>query len=614
MCGIAGFATTKTLDYPGQFLDRMISTLGHRGPDDQGTFKEGSIFLGHRRLSILDLSRAGQQPMISHDGKIVICHNGEVYNYIELRRNFERQGTRFTTETDTEVILEAFRRNGPLAYDSFNGMFAFALYDRPHRRLHLVRDRLGIKPLYYTINEKGLFFASEIKSLLSLPFVVRRSNPHTLGAYLAWGLLDYSEETFYDGIFQVLPGHELLWEIESGHYRTRCYYDLTRKVGYVRFKDNEQYAERFRELFEDSVKLRLRSDVTVGACLSGGLDSSAVVAAALKVWPQKVNRSFNTFTSRFSDRLLDEWEYASEFAKDRVVNMNQIFPTGREFWSKFDELIHVQDGPFTSASVFAQWCLMRKVKEEHVKVLLDGQGGDEALCGYRKFYIVYLRELLRQRSWRAFVEEIFYLLKTRNRVFFNPGNFWRYLPDNLKPKVCNPVSWLSSKMILDKPNFAAAEDVVSRQLLDLKYFSLPSLLHYEDRNSMAFSIEARVPFLDYRLVEYLLSVPTEVKLHHGMTKRILRQALADWIPKKIALRRSKLAFAVPELTWYRKGLRYYFENECRNIPRLVEMGVVARGSWEQMKRSVNGQRPFYDMREVFRFVCAERWMRNFSMV
>jgi asparagine synthase (glutamine-hydrolysing) len=615
MCGIAGFVLGKTIAQVDakQYLEQMSHTIAHRGPDGEGIFCEGSVHMAHRRLSIIDLSESGSQPMYSHNGDLVIVYNGEVYNYVELKKELKKQNISFKGSSDTEVMLEIIQSKGADSYQQFNGMFAFALYDKKKRNLHLVRDRFGIKPLYYTINQGGIYFASEIKALLCLPFVKRKTNITTLSTYLSWGLLDHTDETFYEEIKQVPPGHELVWNIDNHSHRLDCYYKLEEHITSLSYPKESDYVAQFRELFKNSVEMRLRSDVLVGSCLSGGLDSSSVVGAALKLWPDKNSHPFNTFTSRLHQKDLDEWEYASQFDSYPNILMNQVFPDGNEFWEQFQQLIYIQDGPFSSASIFAQWAVMRKAKQQNLKVLLDGQGGDETLCGYRKFYATYLDRLLKQSKWRDFMREMFFLIIKRNRLIFKPGKFWRYLPDQIKPKSRNPIHWLNSDMRPEKPKFGTAASVMERQMLDLKQFSLPSLLHYEDRNSMAFSIEARVPFLDYRLVEFLLSVPPEVKLKNGVTKSVLRKAVLDWVPQKIINRKSKLGFDVPETQWYYEGLTPLLKRKNTHDVRIVELGLMLPEEWQAMVSAVQERKSSYPIKEVFRFACAEMWLEKLDM-
>lgn len=598
MCGIAGYCSLKKEKIDTGRFKLLLDAISHRGPDDYGYAAFNSalgkslfienpedtgrinftadIILGHRRLSIIDLSSSGRQPMTDERGNLWIVFNGEIYNYIELREELKSCGHDFRTNTDTEVILKAYDQWGEGCLSRFNGMFAFALWDVKRKRLFCARDRMGVKPFYYYADRNRFVFASEIKALLEMD-IERIPNNRIIYDYLSQAILDHTEDTFYHGIKQLRPAHYMI--LTNGGLKIQRWWDIEDKE--LAGMTDDEYAKRFHELFEDSVRLRLRSDVPVGTCLSGGLDSSSIVCVANRLMFQGnydtgiVGDRQRTFSSCFEDRKYDERVFIEDVVKKTNARSSYTFPEGKNFFELIPKVIRHQDEPFGSTSIFAQWHVMKLARESGIKVLLDGQGADELLAGYHGYFGTYYIDLLKRFHFLKLVSEMYYYKKIHRQ--FQPmiaASIVRALLPNFLIAILRkmPAIQGASKRVtignfwLDggfekmyKREYAFTEKFGSslkNQLYSLlMHSSLPGLLHYEDRNSMAFSIEARVPFLDYRLVEYIFSLPAEQKLRKGMTKVVLRNAMKGVLPESVRTRVDKMGFVTPEDIWFRTILK-----------------------------------------------------------
>jgi asparagine synthase (glutamine-hydrolysing) len=548
MCGLCGVVA---LDRPPEVetVERMLAELAHRGPDGRGTHAEPGVALGHLRLAIIDLSDAGLQPFVSEDGRHRLIHNGEVYNYRELRTQLEGLGHRFRSATDTEVILEAYREWGERCVERFNGMWAFAIWDSTERRLFVSRDRFGVKPLYYRLAGGRLVFASEPRAFRgeglepSLPAV---------RDYLEQSYLDHTEQTFFAGIKSLPPAHSLTFGPEG-----------LRLTQYWRLEQGDAPADpvgAVRELFLDSIRLRLRSDVPIGTCLSGGIDSSSI---AVGVAHQGVEHQ-KTVTAYFEDRGFDERPFAEAVVERTGAEPHWVSFTAEDLVENLPAIVESQGEPFGSTSITAQWYVMRAAKAAGLKVMLDGQGGDEILAGYRAAYGYRLADLLTAGR----VSELGHELRafrgqhgasslgaagTLLRPFLSER---RFDPARARLKgaaglVHRDLRHVPRPETLDGSPFP---DRLRRYLQLLSRRGLRELLRYEDRNSMAHSLESRVPFLDYRLVELCFSLDGGSLIERGRTKAVLRDALRDLLPEKVRERRDKLGFVTPESRWLRGPL------------------------------------------------------------
>ena len=536
MCGIAGFRGAPA----PALLRAMTTTLRHRGPDDEGYSEDGSISLGFRRLSIIDLA-GGHQPMLSDDGRLSLVYNGEIYNYRELREELRSLGHGFRTDSDTEVILRAYEAWGTDAFARLNGMWAFALADRGERRLILCRDHFGIKPLYYAEAGGRLLFASEIKALLCDRELSPSVDDQSLYEYLAFGLHDHRPATFFAGVSRLPAAHFAV--VDDDGVTLRRYWQPRLR------RDGDTDPRAFAEAFKTSVARRLVADVPVGACLSGGLDSSTIVSLMAELLradlpdAASLRGRVKTFSAVFDGDPIDESEYIRAAVAATGADTDYIHPDSRTFVGDLGRLVWAQDEPFVSTGPYAQFTVMEEA-HRHVTVVLDGQGGDELLAGYVPYQIVYLRQLLAERRFGTLAREawaardvLLPLVRRGRRESRRPFPGRRLLdPD-----------WTAARSPAhdDRPQ----ADLKARLLADVTTYSLPALLRYEDRNSMAHSLESRVPWLDQDLVERILALPEGAIIRDGWARILLREGMHGRLPEKIRLRRWKVGFTTPETRW-----------------------------------------------------------------
>lgn len=565
MCGIAGIYNFNFEPVSMELLLKMTDIQKHRGPDDEGHYANGEIGLGHRRLSIIDLSFDGHQPMCNEDERVWIVFNGEIYNYIELTSDLKSKGHIFKSKTDTEVIIHAYEEYGIECLQKFNGMFSFAIWDDRERKLFCARDRMGIKPFYYYLDDNKFSFASEIKAILVDDSIERKPNDQIIYEYLRHGKLDHTEDTFFDGIKHLMPAHYII--IENSDIKIHRYWDLDTS-NYSKDADDQESAEKLLELFKNSVKIRLRSDVPLGTCLSGGLDSSSIVCILNDLLTDKFKQK--TFSSCFEDETYDERRFIKYVTEKTNTESNFVFPSGETLFEEILNLVWHQEEPFVSTSIYAQWNVMRLSKENDVKVLLDGQGADELLAGYHLYFGGFYLDLLKSIQFLTLMKETMYFVNyySYSELFRIASMALRYIiPESIMSLLRSSVNtpkWLDrdfvrlhSKKVSHK---SYSKQKFDKQLDEELYqrltsTSLPALLRYEDKNSMAFSIEARVPFLDYRLIEYISSLPSSQKIKNGATKIVLRNAMKGILPEEVRNRMDKMGFVTPENIWLRTTLK-----------------------------------------------------------
>ena len=552
MCGICGIARFGAPPET-EAVEAMVAELDHRGPDGRGSFAAEGIAFAFRRLAIIDLSDAGAQPFAGENGRLQLMHNGEIYNYRELRRELEAKGHRFRSATDTEVILHAYCEWGEQCVERFNGMWAFALWDGERRRLFCSRDRFGIKPFYYRHDGARFAFASEPRAFRADRL---EANREAVYEYLDQGYLDHLDETFFAGIRRLPPAHSLVFD-EKG----------LRVWSYWRLEEGEPpagAAEAFRELFLDSVRLELRSDVPVGTALSGGLDSSAIAVTADHLLRTETENAAalegrqRTFTAYFERPGYDERPFAEAVVAQTRAEPTWLTFTAAELMDDLPRIVEAQGEPFGSTSICAGWYVMRAAKAGGVKVMLDGQGGDELLAGYRAHLGFRLADLLAQARLRELKAELAgaqhgpVALATAIARPFAPEGLVRAVRSRTRASLVHPELRGAPGPDFDGSGF---QDRLRRyQELVLTRRGLPELLRYEDRNSMAHSLEARVPFLDHRLVELCFSLPADELIRVGETKSVLRRALGDLLPASVRARRDKVGFVTPEGDWLRGPL------------------------------------------------------------
>jgi asparagine synthase (glutamine-hydrolysing) len=600
----------------------MRDVLFHRGPDASGNFFEQKIGLGHRRLSIVDVAR-GTQPMYNEDDSIVIVYNGEVYNHTDFREELIAKGHRFETHSDTETIIHLFEEYGANCVEKLRGMFAFAIYDRREKILFIARDRLGVKPLYYVYdNEGNLFFASEIKSLLEVGAVKPELNYGALPDQLA-NHGTSGEQTLFKDVNRLMPGHTMLWR--DGKLSIAKYWDVSFEPKHEERRD-EVFVNEWRELFRQSVKLRLMSDVPLGMFLSGGIDSSAIAAMMSKM----IDEPVKTFSVAFKEKEANELEYARLIARDLRTDHHEIVITPEEFFETLPKLIWHEDEPLAFVASVPLY-FVSKLAQQHVKVVLTGEGSDELLAGYARYRKTLLllsygekyehlvpdiaRRILRdnigkfpfanklQRTFLANPADI------ENLYFNNFAVFTAKMQDQLltsdaKAKIgeAKPFDLLQQ---LDRET--DAKEMLDRLLYaDIKTY-LHELLMKQDQMSMAASVESRVPFLDHKLVEFTAKMPLRMKLRGRNTKWILREAMKGILPVEI-LSRKKMGFPVPVGNWFRNKFRYVVE-EFVLSERALSRGIFESNFVRELVAKHNAGEN-HDERIWF-LVNFEMWQRRF---
>lgn len=604
MCGIVGIYK-KDRFINNIFLKKSTDTLRHRGPDDEGyvlfdtkkknhklfsgndsisiikgkynkivTVKNGKNYnmgFGFRRLSIIDLSSKGHQPMNYNNYWIIF--NGEIFNYKEIKNELLTIGYKFKTHTDTEVILASYCEWGEKCVERFNGQWAFCIYDINRGILFCSRDRFGIIPFYYYSDNNNFIFASEIKALLEFPFVKKQPNEFLLFDFVLFGLKDHTEETMYVNIKQLRGGHNIVLNLKSNKFKIYKYYKLKYNPDFGKYNHTQalEYADDIRELLIDSVKIRLRADVPIGSCLSGGLDSSSIVVIINKLLKEgTINKDYignrqKTFTASYKNSPIDESDYAREIIKQIKGKSCFTYPDSNTLWKNLDNIFYHQDEPFGSTSIYAQWEVIRAASKK-VKVLLDGQGADEIFAGYPGYDSVFFSHVLKKCNIKVFInfikskillqkdKEIGSLILKSITYLFSQDIKQKLFKISSNKKILNIVfkrNYINNRYNIIKNKFIP--DLNKRLMYDETVYSLPQLLHFEDRNGMSFSVETRVPFIDHRLVDYLFQIPAVYKIHNGWRKWLLRMAMKDLLPEKILWRKDKIGFATPESKWLMSG-------------------------------------------------------------
>lgn len=621
MCGIAAIISNKRVNK--RMVESMLDAIVHRGPDDWGikSLEKGKVMLGHRRLSIIDLSILGHQPMEYMKGRYSITYNGEIYNYIELRQELHEKGYEFKTSTDTEVIMAAYDAWGTDCLNKFNGMWALVIYDSLEQKIIVSRDRFGVKPLYYWISSHGFVaFASEIKEFFRLPGWSGHIEPQKTYEYLMYGITDNSNETMFAGVYQLRGGEFAKFSI---HEQFNDKY-IHRWYGFERDKFSGSFleaAEIFKELFYDSVRIRLRSDVAIGSCLSGGLDSSSIVCVInelLKERREKIEQV--TISAGAENKSYDEMKYVQMVIDERPeIQSVKVYPEINMLFDSLPKLLYHQDEPFRTTSIYASWRVFETAAQSGMKVMIDGQGADETLAGYDGFYSVRFASLIKQFKILQLAKEIKASKDLRNIHYLT------WMKSLLKMilgvnetiyggafKLNKRTYWLNSKQLgisnYGYEGLRFSSSVWEEQIKELFTSTLPQLLHYEDRNTMAFSIEGRLPFLDYRLVEFILSLPEEYCISDGITKRVLRKSMINVLPDGIRTRMSKLGFVTPEEVWLKSNPEP-FKEKVRNAIEYSN-GIITPYANKHVDDIAEGRIP-WDF-SVWRIICFGEWMKNMA--
>lgn len=668
MCGlialysVTGCVTTRA-------AAAALATVHHRGPDDEGLVAfvgerlspiicgtkkdarsamtgtessatqsdsrnlEASLILGHRRLSIIDLTSTGHQPMASRDQHLWIVYNGEIYNYLELREELRARGYTFISQSDTEVILAAYQEWGRECLSRFNGMFSFVLLDRSTRTLFAARDRFGVKPLYYWVSPDGtVAFASEIKQFTALSSWRARVNGQRAYDFLNWAILDHMDETMFEGVYQLRGGEMVELAIPLAKALSRSdarlptcrWYELHPRS----FAGSPADAiHEFRELFTDSIRLRLRADVPIGSCLSGGLDSSSVVCLLNELLRARdANALQGTFSACATVKRFDESEYIDAVTKHTAVASYRVFPEADNLFRVLDQITWHQDEPFGSTSIYAQWHVFQLAAEHSVKVMLDGQGADELLAGYHNYFGVRYGSMLRSLRWFSLWQEMraaarhhrYSPLWSLKQMFNNVlPEFLRQPLRRLAGKPGLSVPWLNMRTLgaeardpFLEHGGAKALSVQAMSRAQILHTSLPMLLHWEDRDSMAHSVEARLPFLDYRLVEFVLGLPDDLKIREGTTKKVLREALRDTLPEPVCNRMDKMGFVTPEEIWICRTVPDRFRKAMQEAVD-ASQGILKKSVCQMLDEVIEGRRSFDHA--PWRAISFGNWMKVFNV-
>lgn len=640
MCGILSIVNTRN-ELTSEHLVKACSIIRHRGPDDEGflTWSPGEepvvwsgedtavsthnhwryskllpgtsfkVGFGHRRLSILDLSPLGHQPMQHQEAGLAITFNGEVYNYLEIRKELVAMGHTFRSGSDTEVILHAWAQWGVNCLQRFNGMFAFVLLDYRKNELYAVRDRFGVKPLYWYKTSGSLYLASEIKQIRTSPGYSLSLNEKLARQYLATGAVDHTSGTFDAAIHHIPQGHYLKLNLAgSAHkFAIQPWYELRPAKWTGSYEDA---AHRLQELLIDAVNVRLRSDVPVGSCLSGGLDSSSIVCIAASLLQQRGETAGQeTVTACYDNARYDEWNYASMVIEQTKARPHRTFPSFKMLHDEVDQFLYHQDEPVSSTSQFSQWAVFKASHEAGLKVMVDGQGADEQFAGYGGSDLPFYSGLIRKARLLTLYREAIHFKKEKGH--WPVGFMLGALKLNMGNSPAMPLAqWMSppESIVIHKRHAYTLRENLHRQLYGEP---LPALLRYEDRNSMAWSVESRTPFMDYRLVEFTTSLPEEYVYSRGVRKAILRDAMKDIIPAAIAERRDKMGFVTPEELWLKgEGRSWFLEGIKETCEKFDGSFINKNEAMQQVMNMMDGKQKFTFV--PWRILAFGRWYSYFA--
>lgn len=621
MCGIVGIVRFEKKPIKKDELQTMMQVIKHRGPDDEGIFIDGRVGLGHVRLSILDLSSAGKQPMTDLTGRYTIIQNGESYNYIELREELKALGYKFTTKTDTEVLLNGYIEWGESVLDKLNGMFALAIYDKEKQTLFIARDRFGVKPLYYHIGDGQLIFASEIPAILKALPGKPKANENAIFDYLVFNRTDQTEDTFFADIFKLQHSCCMILDLKQSYTKEslpiRKWYDLAERVKELRNEGvselgKEEAEKRYMELFKRAVKLRLRSDVPWGVCLSGGLDSSAITSTIIKEFKEPDVHSFSAVFEKGC--WADESPFIEEF-KGIVPNMHYVYPDADRLFAHIHDYVRIQGEPTPGTSPYALYCVLDEASK-YVKVILDGQGSDEALAGYEYIPGLYYKSLFTHFKWCRLAKEIVQYAKLHKS--------WRhvkYMTFFLLPSKMRTKARVMQRGYLDEAFVSQHHDsVIADKLYGANTMEEMLVAHFEyklehlnkwgDRDTMAFGVEGRSPFLDKDLVEYSIALKDELKIKGGYTKFILREVMKGIMPEKVRMRVDKKGFSIPQDEWFRTEKFQKLVNEILSSESFAKRGYFKPEEAKKMyQRHLKGE--INISKDIWKWINLEMWFREF---
>lgn len=653
MCGICGVFSHKTgIEF--SVIRKMNDSISHRGPDDEGFLSynsssrkaletgrkdlaslslpqaEYNLHLGHRRLSILDVSENGHQPFRDPSGKFYMAFNGEIYNYIELRETLVQKGYQFRSGTDSEVLLYLYMEHKEDCLEMLNGMWSFIILDVERNELFGSRDRFGVKPFYYFLNKEHFVFSSEIKSLIRFPLIQREINDEAAFDYLTHGRILDDHSTLFKNIEELETSSFFKLDLNRFVFTKMKYYALKYNPLWESFDEGKSrtYIHDVRDKIFDAVNLRLRSDVKVGSCLSGGIDSSSIVCVINRLLKEhklsQVGDLQKTFTSAFPGTSIDETNWAKLVAESTSSEWFRTYPKPNEFLEDLENLVYVQDVPFGSTTIYSQFRVMKLAAENGVKVLLDGQGADELFTGYTYFIRPFYNEMIKNKDITSIIHEYRNIgnspIDTKELLkSLNMSLAKLFLPPKVKRKLYNLK--VRENFLLNNEFYSKFESrldlgrVIEYTGLNLALHdqftrtSLKELLKYEDRNSMNFSIEARTPFADDKnLIEYVFNIPSSYKIRNGWTKYLLRESMSGIIPDQIKQRTDKLGFATPEYFWLnsiKDDLKVYFTPD---LDKYFDSGKILK-NWDKI---FSGQ-PQSGFTNIWRFINFAIWKKVYNV-
>lgn len=611
MCGLTGFTGTPN----SEILERMTSSIKHRGPDDTAYIVSSKYSVGYRRLAIIDLS-ANIYPIENEKKTISLVLNGEIYNYQDLRKELESKGHEFKTESDSETIVHGYEEWGYEVVEHLRGMFVFVLYDKEKDELFIARDRLGIKPLYYAKHEGRVAFSSEIKSILAGFDIPREPNDEVVAKFLKTRVHDDTENTFFKNIKRLLPGHFMILKFDDSDTQIKIqkYWNPEFNSEFKSKKSDADYAAEFKEIFSEAVKLHLIADVPVGITLSGGLDSSGIVSLASKLTndaltiDQVEGRSKKAEIIAFSavhpGETIDESEYIDSVVNYTGIKSVKIQPNVDQFWEELDTWTYFQEEPVISGAPYAYYVVMREARKQ-VTVLLSGQGGDELLAGYIPYFATYLNSAKDQHKYLPMIRE----------SFMGRDLYFKYFMQKIGSKVNSGNPIVPSEILTDEANsvtidkFVPSRNLNERLFYDVTTHTTPSLLRYEDKNSMAHSLESRVPFFDHKVVEYIFNLPIDQKIKFGWNRFIYRNAMKGIIPEMNRTRRSKVGFTNPEWEWIERRadkFREIFGSETFESRKYWNAEKVLSEFELALQNKKKGDILFF-----WRLFSVEMWMRTY---
>lgn len=583
MCGISLIINKDFSKVDEALLTDYNELIKHRGPDGEGFYFNDNLGIAHRRLSIIELSELGAQPMTYNDS-LVISFNGEIYNYIEIRNKLIAEGYDFKSNSDTEVILASYHKWGPDCVNKFSGMWAFVIFDKLERKIFASRDRFGIKPLYYYSDAKHFCIASEIKQIVKSGISEARANHNSVFDFILKSKLVYDENTFFENIFALNAGKNLIYDLKNNSFDLVSYYSIDQ----IKIDNDISFSEaeiKLKKLFYVSVNLHLVSDVPVVSCLSGGIDSSSIVSVARNISNKALAA---TISICYNKKGYDESEFIDAVTEKTQIKNLKVFPIDKEIldnglWRK---MIYHQDMPLPSLSHFSEYKVFETAKANNFKVVLDGQGSDEYLAGYHSFFSPLLVDDLFTLQWFSLFKQLVFLRKTGKKkivkglfdyLFFN--RIKRLIKLMLKRNEIKQAGILAPEILAANSSIKFnGTELLSFSKKQINSVSIPYQLHSEDRNSMMNSVESRIPFLNHNLLEFVLSLPNGYKISKDRTKFVLREALKNELPEKIYNRTDKMGFVAPEEHWFfenystlKKEIEYliktfpkYFTNDLLN--------------------------------------------------